>query len=283
MIKVQKDIAMISAEDVHVFPDLPVSRMPFALASFGTSFPNKNYHIERQKSKVTVLEFIVSGTGVVKTTHGSFSPVAGDSYLLMADEAVIYYADADDPWEKIWINLQGTMVKPLLESYGLSSSTLLPGLDLSPFILQIHRIASDKTLTTEQIMDQSFVVFVELCQFIRSNTPKDSCLSHIPANIAQLKEYLDNHICEDLSLERCSRITYLSVSQTIRSFRNAFGVTPYEYLNQRRISTAKLLLANSSMSIDQIAVRTGFRDRNYFSKYFKKKTGKSPNQYRKQQ
>jgi AraC-like DNA-binding protein len=98
-----------------------------------------------------------------------------------------------------------------------------------------------------------------------------------------LKEYLDNHLSERLNLEKCGEITFLSVSQTIRSFRNAYGVTPYEYLNQRRINTAKLLLRNSTLGIEEIAVQTGFPDHNYFSKYFKKKVGVSPSRFRKQQ
>lgn len=99
--------------------------------------------------------------------------------------------------------------------------------------------------------------------------------------MVQLKQHIDDHLSEHLDLAECTKITYLSISQTIRNFRAAYGVTPYEYLNQRRISTAKLLLTNSTMSIEEIAAQTGFPDRNYFSKYFKRKVGKSPSQFRK--
>ena len=51
----------------------------------------------------------------------------------------------------------------------------------------------------------------------------------------------------------------------------------------RRINTAKLLLRNSTLGIEEIAVQTGFPDHNYFSKYFKKKVGVSPSRFRKQQ
>ncbi len=130
-------------------------------------------------------------------------------------------------------------------------------------------------------MDQCCRVFLELCQYIRSNLNAGELDKPVLRNISLLKEYLDVHLEEQLNLKKCSEITFLSISQTIRRFRNAYGITPYEYLNQRRILTAKQLLQNSTLSIEEIATKTGFSDHNYFSKYFKKKVGLSPSKFRK--
>ena len=131
-------------------------------------------------------------------------------------------------------------------------------------------------------MDECCKVFLELCQYIRNNLNAGELEKPVPRNISLLKEYLDVHLEERLTLEQCSEITHLSVSQTIRRFRSAYGMTPYEYLNQRRINTAKQLPQNSTLSIEEIAAQTGFPDHNYFSKYFKKKVGLSPSKFRKQ-
>lgn len=273
-------IKVAPLEDVRVFPDLPYENMPFAIEGVGTSYSDKNYYMERSSSDVTVFEYIVKGSGFVTAYHNEFIPHAGDSYLLRADEPHKYHASPDDPWEKIWINIRGNMIFPIMDAYGLDRSMLLPGVDISPYIKRIHSIAFDDSLDTNEIMDQSFVVFLEMCQFISNNLPDRNPPKNIPANIVELRQYIDDHLSEHLDLAECSKITYLSISQTIRNFRAAYGVTPYEYLNQRRISTAKLLLTNSTMSIEEIAVQVGFPDRNYFSKYFKRKVGKSPSQFR---
>lgn len=270
-------------EDVQVFPDLPHDDMPYSMNSLGTSYRDPTYLISRSCSDVTVIEYVVKGTGTVETPHGIFSPCAGDSYLLLANEPQKYYSDPNDPWEKVWINVQGRLIMPILEAYGLGQSMHLPKLNIGDFIKRIHAIAADDSLDAYTIMDKSCCVFLEMIQFIHQNMPHTDRHSHVPKNIALLKEYMDTHLSEHLTLEKCGEITYLSVSQTIRRFRNAYGMTPYEYLNQRRISTAKLLLMNSNLSIEEIAAQTGFPDRNYFSKYFKKKVGQSPSRFRKQQ
>lgn len=274
-------IKVAPLEDVRVFPDLPYESMPFAMESVGTSYPDRNYLMERSSSDVTVFEYVVKGSGFVTTYHNELTPQAGDSYLLRANEAHKYHANPDDPWEKIWINIRGALVFPILEAYGLTHSMVFPQLDISPYIKRIHSIAFSPSLDTDTIMNQSFVVFLEMCQFISSRLPSDSGHKHTPLNMVQLKQHIDDNLSQHLDLAECSKITYLSISQTIRNFRAAYGVTPYEYLNQRRISTAKLLLTNSTLSIEEIAAQTGFPDRNYFSKYFKRKVGKSPSQFRK--
>jgi AraC-like DNA-binding protein len=270
-------------EELKLFPELDHEHMPFAMEVFGISYCDGTYEMIRSCAELTVIEYVISGTGTVETPHGIFHPKAGDSYLLRANEPHHYYSDKNDPWVKIWVNFQGQLIAPILDAYGLTHSTLFPELNTYDYLKRIHNIAGSDTLETDTMMDQCCRVFLELCQFIRQHSVNTGKQTHVPKNIALLKEYLDDHIGERLTLEKCGEITYLSVSQTIRSFRSAYGVTPYEYLNQRRINIAKLLLRNSTLSIEEIATQTGFPDHNYFSKYFKKKVGLSPTQFRKQQ
>ena len=270
-------------EDLKVFPELDHNNMPFSMEVFGVSYCHGGYEMTRNCSHVTVIAYVLSGSGTVESPHGIFHPKAGDSFLLRANEPHHYYSDDEDPWIFVWLNLQGKLIDPILDTYGLNQTALFPGLNIQDYIMRVHDIGSKENLDTDTMMDMCCQVYLEMCQYIRQNMDAQDKLTHVPRNIAKLKEYLDSHLDERLSLDKCGEITFLSVSQTIRSFRNAYGVTPYEYLNQRRINTAKLLLRNSPLSIEEIAVQTGFPDHNYFSKYFKKKVGQSPSRFRKQQ
>ena len=270
-------------EEKKVFEGIDYENMPFAMESFGISYCDGSYIMERNCAHLTVIEYVISGTGTVESPRGIFHPSAGDAYLLRANEPHKYYADARSPWVKIWVNLQGKLITPILDAYGLTHSLYLPDLDIYDFIQRIHAIASPDDVDINKAMDGSCKVFLELCQFIRNNLNAGELEKPVPRNISQLKEYLDVHLEERLTLEKCSEITYLSISQTIRRFRSAYGMTPCEYLNQRRINTAKQLLQNSTLSVEEIASQTGFPDHNYFSKYFKKKVGLSPSKFRKQQ
>lgn len=267
-------------EEVTVFTDLDYEHMPLSMEACGVSYCDGSYIMTRNCATQTVIEYVIKGTGTIETPHGIFHPNAGDTYILRSNEPHRYYSDAADPWTKVWVNLQGLLISPTLDAYGIHQSMLLPGLNTKKFITNIHQLANSG-LDTDQMMHECCKVFLDLCQFLKKNRTPATKQINAPKNIVLLKEYLDTHLQEQLTLDKCAEIAYLSVSQTIRSFRSAYGMTPYEYLNQRRINTAKLLLCNTSLSVDEIAVRTGFPDHNYFSKYFKKKVGISPSKFRK--
>ena len=267
-------------EDITGFPFPAQKNMPFFLEMIGISYCDKTYHMKRSNPSLNVIEYIISGRGTLHTTEGTFYPSAGDSYLLRSDSPHEYYSSAEDPWVKIWVNFSGELVLPMLDAYGLKSSTLLPKLDTSTYINQIHRIAKKNIGDWETMNDQACNVFLQLCQFVKKSNPLSVSDSAIPKNILALKNYIDIHLNESLTQDICNSITCLSTSQTIRAFRNAYGMAPYEYMNQQRIISAKILLRNTRLSIRDISTQLGFLNPNYFSKYFRKKCGLSPTEYR---
>ena len=70
-----------------------------------------------------------------------------------------------------------------------------------------------------------------------------------------------------------------SVDYLRKLFQKEFGVTPHQYLNNKRLQIAAETLVNCSDTIADIAVMCGFRDPLYFSRMFKKKYGVSPSHY----
>ena len=70
--------------------------------------------------------------------------------------------------------------------------------------------------------------------------------------------------------------------QTIRIFRQAYGITPYQFLLGQKLTAACELLTHSHQSVKEIADYLGFADEFYFSRLFKQKIGVSPSNYRDQ-
>lgn len=267
-------------ESVIGFP--PVSgNPPFTLELIGVSYANPDYHHYRPNvCHENVIEYVISGSGYINSPSGLLSVSAGDSYLLHSGERHDYYANPEDPWEKIWINTDCTMATSILNAYGITTTMVFPKLDISDYLNQIHDIVKTNPGNPELVFDRSFIVFIRLCQFLRNSLNPRNEVSDIPKNIVELKNYLDLHLNEELNLEKCASITNLSVSQTIRAFSKAYGDTPYKYLNKQRFDAAKTLLRGSRLSMQEIATQLGFADQYYFSSFFKNKCGKSPKEYR---
>lgn len=267
-------------ESVMGFP--PISGTPpFSLQLIGTTHANPDYHHRRPENNfVTVIEYVLSGSGFIDSPSGLFTASAGDSFLLHADEPHNYYANPEDPWVKIWINIDSQIANAILNAYGITTTSIFPNLDISDYLNQIHDIAKANPSNPELVFDRSFTIFIRLCQFLRNYMKPRHQQPDIPKNIADLKSYIDLHLDEELNLEKCATITNLSVSQTIRAFSKAYGNTPYKYLNEQRFDVAKTLLRGSQLPLQEIATQLGFADQYYFSSFFKKKCGKSPKEYR---
>lgn len=98
--------------------------------------------------------------------------------------------------------------------------------------------------------------------------------------LRRAREFMDDSYAENLDLERLSRIACLSPYHLLRSFRDAFGETPRQYLIRRRIEKARELLAYGAASVTDVCLDVGYESLGSFSTLFRKVTGQSPLDYR---
>lgn len=95
-------------------------------------------------------------------------------------------------------------------------------------------------------------------------------------------EYINENFCNpDLSVEKAAEMSYMSSAYFRKLFKNLYGKTPKEKLDELRINHACQLLKNGYCNVNEAAVQSGFYDPNYFSTVFKKKLGVSPSAFKK--
>lgn len=83
----------------------------------------------------------------------------------------------------------------------------------------------------------------------------------------------------DCTVASVAKQVGLSPAAFRKSFRQAFGVSPRDYLLQKRLSFARVLLSHKGILRAEVAQRCGFRDDKYFGTLFKEKTGMTFRQY----
>ena len=83
-----------------------------------------------------------------------------------------------------------------------------------------------------------------------------------------------------LNVKTLSDELKLDRTTLLRMFRETMQLTPSYYLSMLRLQRALSLLQNPTLSIAEVAERSGFRDSNYFCRFIKKNTGKRPSQWR---
>lgn len=118
----------------------------------------------------------------------------------------------------------------------------------------------------------------ELVLFLRSLIfDKES----ISAVISQAKEFIKSNYHNDISIKNIADACFTSESYLYKLFKKKMNITIGEYITNCRISAACDLLANTEMSLTNIASMCGFNSQSYFSYCFKKNTGLSPKDFKK--
>ena len=100
------------------------------------------------------------------------------------------------------------------------------------------------------------------------------------ARILAVLEFLNARYAERITIRQAAELVYLSPSRLSHLFRQTCGMDFSEYLLALRLGVARELLAGTDLAIGEIAVRCGFGDQNHFSAIFRKRTGRTASEYR---
>ena len=98
--------------------------------------------------------------------------------------------------------------------------------------------------------------------------------------LRRVKEYIETHLGEDLTIEALASEVCLSPFHFARAFKAATGTPPHSYLSNLRIEKAKLMIAEGRTPLAEIAYRCGFSSQSYFTTCFKRVADTTPGAYR---
>lgn len=111
-----------------------------------------------------------------------------------------------------------------------------------------------------------------LTEFLRRlNTHRDNSF-----NSAAVADYLQAHYNEEITNKKMAEIFHFHPNYISSEFKRIFGKPLHSYLLELRITKAIALLETGRYSVEFVAEEVGFKDANYFTRYFKKITGKTP-------
>lgn len=94
------------------------------------------------------------------------------------------------------------------------------------------------------------------------------------------RDYAYATLHQSVSLDDLAYVACLSTNYFLRSFRGLFLQTPHQFIIEKRIERARSLLANTGDSVSDICLSVGFQSLGSFSWLFKKRTGLSPEAFR---
>jgi AraC family transcriptional regulator, exoenzyme S synthesis regulatory protein ExsA len=117
-----------------------------------------------------------------------------------------------------------------------------------------------------------------------SQTQKNACLQGALATLnnkekKSLREFMNANFSKPLAIEDYAYLTGRSLSTFRRDFIQQFGISPKQWLIDKRLERARSLLSGNHTSVSQVAMETGYENIPHFVKAFHKKYGTPPKQF----
>ena len=240
---------------------------------------NMIHQFRRHSHEGYTIGVIENGFGDNNYKGSVFHLSPGKIVVMNPDEVHTGIVDSNHPWSyrMFYIN-QETFQQMLPEK---SILPLFRGLcfeDKYWFkkLHTLHRLLETNADTLKQ--QTQFIEDLTAFALAFGKVTSSVLYGHEPKAVGRIKDYINAHFQRNVNIDDLARITQLSPSYLIRSFKHWVGIPPYMYLIQTRIKHAKKLLAKR-MPVIQVAYEMGFSDQSHLTRHFKSITGITPKQY----
>jgi len=116
----------------------------------------------------------------------------------------------------------------------------------------------------------------------RINSKKESVRIDLFGKLEIALEYIHKNLFEKLTVKKVAFHCGMSEYHFSRTFKDAYGISPYSYIIQKRLESALEMLQKGDKSLNQIASDCCFNDLSHFTRYFKKQFKTLPSKIKKQ-
>lgn len=243
------------------------------------------YYTERAHLPSYLIKFTLSGEGSLTYNDNQQQLKAGDLFFIDCQEYQRYQTISEEPWEMDWIHLNGQNVQSFYQEFTKDGHNTFHSTG-DPSENKIHHLITElihmQQGTNARTDFQSSVAIHELLnELILQKYQLDFEEEDIPAYVYKLKQYLDEHFKETITLDQLEQQFLLNKYQLSKDFSKFIGSPPIDYLISKKLSYAKDLLRYTEFTVRMISEEIGIENFAYFSRLFKAKTGLSPRDFRK--
>ena len=259
---------------------------------------HRNHHCIKQELHAhdyIELDFIVEGRAIETVNGEQYEVTRGDVLFIDSGSTHAFHS------EQGFVHYEIFFYPTLVEKGGITAQNALTLFSLSLYNeINCGAGGGRLTLTGEDRREAEFILEAMLREHTEDRADAERVLEHY-LNILltkmrrawegstvceetdpwqSLKDYIDEHPEDNLTLSSLSGRSFYNSSYFSRVFKKKFGVSPTEYVRAARLSHAKRLLREGNSTIEEILLRAGFSDRSAFYRAFAADTGMTPSEYR---
>ncbi len=266
----------------YIYPYSPEARnLPVYLTGIGGS--EYQYHIVRKEGyHWHQILWCAGGSGILKFDSTSVVINEGDYFFLPAGYPHEYYTEGDY-WDVRWVTFDGYACAHVLSQFSMTKPVVISPREASSLKKLFGKMYNlQKTDRVYGDFSCSGYMYAYIIEFHRRiDTKENKQRSDRFRLLGPVLDYIDKNFSSDFPLTELADIAGVTPQHLCRVFRETMNMRPNEYLTQRRLQEAKLLLSRNELSVAQVAAQVGFPDAGYFSTVFRKHEGVTPAEYKK--
>ena len=254
--------------------------LPFSLLSFGEFVCDGDYFTEREGQANFLFLGTISGCGELRYNGQTALLPQGKAAVIDCSRYQYYGTSGQEGWHFFWFHFQGAAASAYT---GMVNGDGLRVMDWD---------AEEGCSYFDALADFSAVpgreTDLRISLWIHTLLNQAAASAESPAAVRYQKEmleaaeYMREHFNEPLRMTDVARRTGLSSYYFIRVFKKVTGQTTHEYLTILRVNKAKELLAFTDDDEHEICAKVGYAELKNMISNFKRHTGMTPSQFRKQ-
>lgn len=251
------------------------------LLSIALSKYEKDWQSVLHTHHFTELFYVVNGKGSFLFRDESYPISPGDFVIIPPYIEHTEQSDPNSPLEYYVLGIDGITFqekgKPAVTQFLCNFSTT-PFIN-SLFEQMLYEIRNDQ-YASDTICQHLLEILILKIMRGQQLLPVPATSIKMTKECAQIKEYLDVNYADHITLDTLTGLTHMNKYYMAHSFAKYTGLSPIQYLNERRLDVACRLLKETDYSVSDISATTGFSSQSYFTQIFRKKYGITPIKYR---
>lgn len=271
-------------EGTTLFPVLPknITDLPFYITGLSVEYLEKRI-VRSSGYQDYQWSYCQSGCGKFVVENKVYIIEPNTAFFFRKDIPHEYFS-IQDPWITKWITFNGSAIESVLSYMNMNNHEVLSlsqKQELDYIMEEIYNVLS--LSDNQKHLEASSLLYKLL---IKMKIIKDSSSEEETLNLFKKLQpviaLMDENYSRIITLEELADKINVSKHYLCRIFKQAYLVTPFEYLNQLRIQKSKEAIINDKyIKIKQIAYSVGFNDVSYFCSVFKKIEGCTPIEFKK--
>lgn len=232
-----------------------------------------------------LIHIVLSGRGSYTVGNTTYEIGPNMAFLIYPGVTTYYEASKEDPWTYIWVGFNGIKAETSLKHAQFSKDMPVVSIqDTEPFVNYVNGMLNSSQLTYANDLAREGYLYQFVSTLIQDRRNQENIEEihdySYQVYVEHTLEYIEHNYHKNIKVQGIADYIGITRSYLTNCFKNVLHMSPQEYILNYRMNQARILIKNTNLPINEIAVSVGYDDALNFSKAFKKTYGVNPTSFR---